>query len=157
MTRILTNIFLLHLNYATVYWFSKKHTSVESSIFGSEFVAINQCCEYLRGISYKLRMMGTPCKVSAYISGDNQSILANTTIPNSTLNKKSQRIAYHFICEGVAQDEWRTSCVNTHDNEADHLIKLLPSGEKRKGFVRKLLHHIFQTNAAAASVTWGAE
>ena len=27
--------FLMHLNCATVYWFSKKHTSVESSRFGS--------------------------------------------------------------------------------------------------------------------------
>ena len=32
-----------------------------------------------------------------------------------------------------------------HNNEADLLTKLLPSGEKRKGFVRKLLHHIFRT------------
>ena len=64
-------------------------------------------------------------------------MLANTTIPDSTLKKKSQTIAYHFVREGVAWDEWRTSYVNTHDNEAD------PHGEKRKGFVCDLLHHIF--------------
>ena len=78
-----------------------------------------------------------------YISGDNQSVLANTTIPESTLKKKLQSIAYHFIREGVARDEWRTSYVNTHENEADLLTKVLPSGEKRRGFVRRLLHHIF--------------
>ena len=32
---------------------------------------------------------------------------------------------------------------NTHDNEADLLTKQLPYGEKRKGFVCNLLHHIF--------------
>ena len=77
------------------------------------------------------------------IYGDNQSVLANTTIPDSTLKKKSQSIAYHFGCEGVARDEWRRSYVNTHDNEADLLTKQLPHGEKNKGFVRNLLHHSF--------------
>jgi hypothetical protein len=88
-------------------------------------------------------MMGIPCKGPAYILGDNQSVLANTSIPDSTLKKKNQSIAYHFIREGAARDEWRTSYVNTHNNEADLLTKLLPSGAKRIGFVRRLLHHIF--------------
>ena len=87
--------------------------------------------------------MGIPAEGPTCIYGDNQSVLANTTIPDSTLKKKSQSIAYHFVHEGVARDEWRTSYVNTHDNEADLLTKQLPHGEKRKGFVSKLLHHIF--------------
>jgi hypothetical protein len=137
--------FIVYLNSSPVYWFSKKQTSVESSSFGSEFIAMKQCCEYLRGLRYKLRMMGIPCEGPAYIQGDNQSVLANTTIPDSTLKKKSQSIAYHFVREGAARDEWRTSYVNTHDNEADLLTKQLPSGEKRRGFVRRLLHHIFRS------------
>ena len=135
--------FFVYLNCSLVYWMSKKQTSVESSSFGSEFVAMKQCCEYLRGLRYKLRMMGIPCEGPVYVSGDNQSVLANTTIPDSTLKKKSQSICYHFVREGAARDEWRTSYVNTHDNEANLLTKVLPAGEKRHGFVRKLLHHIF--------------
>ena len=134
---------LIYLNCALVYWCSKKQTSVESSSFGSEFVAMKQCCEYIRDLRYKLRMMGIPVEGPTHIYGDNQSVLANTTIPDSTLKKKSQSIAYHFVREGVARDEWRTSYVNTHDNEADLLTKQLPHVEKRKGFVRNLLHHIF--------------
>ena len=88
-------------------------------------------------------MMGIPVEGPTYIYGDNQSVLANTTIPDSTLKKKSQSIVYHYVHEGVARDEWRTSYVNTHDNEADLLTKQLPHGEKRKGFVCNLLHHIF--------------
>ena len=41
--------------------------------------------------------------------------------------------------------EWRTSYVNTHENESDLLTKVLPSGEKRKNFVRRILHHIFRS------------
>ena len=144
--------FLVYLNCAPIYWWSKKQTSVESSSFGSEFIAMKQCCEYLRGLRYKLRMMGIPIDGPSYIYGDNQSVLANTTIPDSTLKKKSQSIAYHFVREGAARDEWRTSYVNTNDNEADLLTKQLPSGEKRKGFVRSVLHHIFRTVSSVMGV-----
>ena len=80
---------------------------------------MKQCCEYIRGLRYKLRMMGIPAEGATCIYGDNQSVLANTTIPDSSLKKKSQSIAYHFVHEGVARDKWRTSYVNIHDNEAD--------------------------------------
>ena len=123
---------------------------METSSFGSDFIVMKQCCEYLRGLRYKLRMMGIPCEGPAYVEGDNQSMLANTTIPDSTLKKKNQSMAYHFVREGAARDEWRTTYVNTHDNEADLLTKLLPSGEKRKEFIWNLLHHIFQSCHAAA-------
>ena len=59
------------------------------------------------------------------------------------LEKKSQSIAYHFVNEGVARHEWKTSYVNTNNNEAGLLTKQLPHGDKRKGFVSNLLHHIF--------------
>ena len=87
--------------------------------------------------------MGISVTGLAYISGNNHSVLANTTIPESMLKKKSQSIAYHFIREGSACDKWRTAYVNTHFNESHLLTKLLPNGEKRKNFVRQLLHHIY--------------
>ena len=138
--------FLVFLNSALIHWSSKKQTSVESSSFGSEFIAMKQCCEYVRGLHYKLRMLGIPCDGPSLIYGNNQSVLANTTIPDSALKKKSQSIAYHFVKEGSAHDEWRTTYVNTHENEADLLTKPLPNGEKRKGFMRNLLHHIFRSD-----------
>ncbi len=50
--------FIVFLNAAPIYWTSKKQTSCETSTFGSEFVAMKQACEYVRGLRYKLRMMG---------------------------------------------------------------------------------------------------
>ena len=135
--------FIVYINSAPVYWFLKKQTAVESSSFGSEFCAMKLCCEYLRGLRYKLRMMGIPIHGPVYLFGDNQSVLANTSIPESQLKKKSQSIAYHFIREGSARDEWRIAYVNTHENESDLLTKPLPDGEKRHKFVRRVLHHIF--------------
>ena len=106
---------------------------------------MKQCCECIRGLRYKLRMMGIQVNGPAYIQGDNKSVLCNTSIPDSTLNKKSQSIAYHFVREGCAKDEWRTTYVNTHLNPTDLLTKPLPSGKKRASFVRMVLHHIMAT------------
>ena len=77
-------------------------------------------------------MMGVPCDTSAYIEADNQFVLCSMTIPNSTLKKKSQSIAYHMIREGATRDEWRTTYVNTHDNEADLLTKNYHQGPREK-------------------------
>ena len=74
--------FLVYLNCSPIYWSSKKQTSVESSSFGSEFIAMKQCCEYVCGLRYQLQMMGIPCKGPTYIYGDTQSMLANTSIPD---------------------------------------------------------------------------
>ena len=143
MTRRSRTGFLVYLNSVLIYWNSKKQTAIENSLFGSEFTSMKQCTEYIRGLRYKVRMMGIPVNGPAYIRGDNQSVLCNTSIPDSTLKKKSQSIAYHFVREGVARNEWQTAYVNTHENPADLLTKPLPAGEKRKLFVMMMLHHIF--------------
>ena len=100
---------------------------------------MKQGTEYIRGLRYKLRMMGIPCTSPAFVFGNNQSVLANTTAPTSQLKKKSNSISYHFVREGCARDEWRTSYVNTHENPADLMTKPLTSGEKQSAFIRTML------------------
>ena len=131
--------FLVFLNRAPIHWHSKKQTTCETSTFGSEFCAMKQGTEYVRGLRYKLRMMGIPCSEPTYVFGDNQSVLANTAVPASQLKKKSNSISYHFVREGCARDEWRTAYVKTHENPADLMTKPLASGEKRSAFIRTML------------------
>ncbi len=85
-------------------------------------------------------MMGITVDKPAYVFGDNQSVLANTTAPESTLKKKSNAIPYHFLQEGCARDEWQTAYINTDENVADLLTKPL-AGPKQTKFVQMLLHH----------------
>ena len=99
-------------------------------------------------------MMGIEVKGLAHIWGDNQLVLCNASVPDSTSNKKPQSIAYHFVREGVARDEWRTAYFSTHDNLADLLTKVLPMGDKCRGFVRMLQHHIFGSAAPAAEISY---
>ena len=136
--------FIVYLNNAPVYWYSKRQGSVESSTYQAEFTAMKEATEYIRALRYRLRMMGIPVEGPAYIFGDNQSVLANTMNPGSVLKKKCAAVAYHLVREGVARGEWATAYINTHDNIADLLTKPMTSGEKRNGFVMKILQHIFR-------------
>ena len=81
--------FVIFLNNAPIYWYSKKQGSCETSSFGSKFIAMKSCCKYVRGLHYKLRMMGIDILGEpTYIYRDNQSVLCNTTVPDSLLKKK---------------------------------------------------------------------
>ena len=86
--------------------------------------------------------MGIPCDFPAFVYGDNQSVLANSTKPFSVLlKKKSCSIAYHLFREGVAKNEWRTTYISTHDNLVNLLTKALAGGEKHIKFTGMVLHH----------------
>ena len=105
--------FIVMVNGAPIYWLSKKQPGVETSTFGSEFLAMKHCCEYLRGLRYKIRMMGIPLEHCCFVYGDNKSVLFNTSIPDSTLKRKHHSVAYHFVREGSARDEWRTTYLSS--------------------------------------------
>ena len=102
-------------------------------------MAMKHATEYVRGLQYKLRSMGIPVDKCAYIYGDNKSVLVNSETPHSQLKKKSNFVAHHHVREGSALDEWRTTCINTHENIADLMKKNLPSSVKRKKLCKMLL------------------
>ena len=106
----------------------------------------------MRELRYKLRMMGIPLDQPTYIYADNKSVLVNSSNPESTLKKKSNSIAFHFVREGTARDEWRQTYINTHENPADLMTKCLAPGEKRVKFVTSLIHHIH--SVVAKAVKW---
>ena len=143
LTRRSRTGFVIMLNNSPIFWFSKKQTACETSSFGSEFIAMKQCCEYLKGLRYKLRMMGMPVINPCFIYGDNQSVLWNTSVPESTLKKKTSSVAYRYVREGVSADQWRTTYVNTAQNPSNILAKNLPAGINKYRKVRMLLYDIY--------------
>ena len=100
--------FFIFMNSALVMWLSKRQATVETSVFGAEFVAMKQGIETLRGLRYKLRMMGIAISGPSYIYGDNMSVVNNSSKPESTLNKKSNQVCYHAVREAVAMGECLT-------------------------------------------------
>ena len=143
LTRRSRSGFLIYLNMAPIVWYSKKQSTIETSVFGAEFVAMKQGMEVTRGIRYKLRMMGVPLYTPTYIYGDNMSVIHNTQRPESTLKKKSNAICYHAIRESVAMGESLTCHIPTDMNPADICTKVLSGGTKRENLVSLVLYEIF--------------
>ena len=132
--------FFIKLNSLPIYWMLKKQSGIETSSFESEFMALKHCCKYVRGLRYKLRMMGIQINDPTYVFGDYKAVLVNLAVPNSVLKKKSNSIAYHFVCEGTASDKWRTTYVQSEINIVDMLTKPL-GAKKRRRFLGMILHH----------------
>ena len=112
-TRRSRSVFFIYMNSSLIFWLSKKQSTIETSVFGSEFVAMKAGMETLRGLLYKSLMMGDEISGPSYIYGDNMSVIQNTQRPESTLKKKSDSICYPAIRESVAMGESLTGHVKT--------------------------------------------
>ena len=54
LTRRSRTGFLVYCNMALIVWLSKKQPTIETSVFGAEFVAMKHGIKTLRGLRYKL-------------------------------------------------------------------------------------------------------
>ena len=82
--------------------------------------------EMIKGLQYKLRMMGIEVDGSTNVFCDNKSMVKNTTKPESTLKKKHNAIAYHRVREAQAAGVVRIAHEDGESNLADVLTKSLP-------------------------------
>ena len=73
---------------------------------------------------------------------DKRLVLYSTTLPESTLKKKSNSIAYHAVREGVANGERLTGYEPKNTNVSDLLTKPVLGGKRRTRLVRLVMYVI---------------
>jgi hypothetical protein len=130
---------LLYLNKSPIIWYSKSQKTVETSTFGSEFVALRIAIELIKGLRYKLRMMGIPLEGPVNVLVDNETVMKNSTIPSSTLQRKHNAICYHFVREAVASKIIRIAHIPSDQNLADMFTKTL-GATKLHAFCQHILY-----------------
>ncbi len=116
---------LIFVNRSCAIWYSKRQNTVETSTFGSEFVAMRIAVELIEALRYKLRMFGIPIEGPTNVFCDNEAVTKNVTLPESTLKKKHNAIAYHRAREAVAAGTIRVAKEDGKTNLADVLTKPL--------------------------------
>ena len=121
---------LLFVNNALMKSFSKKQNTVESSTYGAELVALRIARDLIVEQRLKLKSIGVPIRGPANVYCDNQGVVKNTSIPESTLSKKHNSINYHVIREAAAAGILRVGKEDTETNLADALTKLLAYSRK---------------------------
>jgi hypothetical protein len=97
---------------------------VETATFGSEFNAARVAVDQIVDIRNTLRYFGVPIKGKTYMFGDNQSVVTNSTVPHSQLNKRHHALAYHRVREAIASDMLSFHHIDGTANPADILSKI---------------------------------
>ena len=118
---------IIFVNRAPILWYSKRQNTVESSTFGSEFIAMKQAIDMCEGLRYKLRMMGVPLSGATSVFCDNEGVVINSTRPESTLKKRHNAIAYHRTREAQAAGIVRVAKEPGDTNLANFMTKCCPA------------------------------
>ena len=77
-------------------------------------------------IRMTLREMGIPIEGPSWMFGDNQSVITSSTIPQSTLKKRHNALAYHRVRSAIAAGFLYFCHIDGTDNIADVMTKFLP-------------------------------
>jgi hypothetical protein len=95
--------------------------------------------ELIESLRYKLRMFGIPIKGASNVFCDNTSVVNNAQIPESTLRRKHNSIAYHRVCEAAAAGTIRVTKESHETNIADMLTKPV-SGPRLRALCSRVLY-----------------
>ena len=76
-------------------------------------------------------MLGIPIDGPANVFCDNQGVVKNTSIPESTLSKKHNSINFHIVRESAAAGILRVGKEDSETNLAYPLTKLVPYSRKQ--------------------------
>ena len=132
---------LVFVQNSPVLWVSRRQNTVETSTFGSEFVALRNARDVIIALRYKLRMFGVPLEGPAQVYCDNQGVVKNTSIPESVLSKKHNAINYHAVREAAAAGVLEVHKEDTQTNLADLFTKVLPA-DRRRDLLGSILYNL---------------
>ena len=117
--------YIVFINRAPILWYSKRQNTVETSTFGSEFLAMKTVVEAIIALRAKLYWFGIPIDGPADVYADNESMVKCTRDFDTKLNKKHNAISYHYCRQAVAAEIIRTGKIHTDFNIADPYTKAL--------------------------------
>ena len=120
---------IIFLGSTPIAWSSKRQTCIQTSTFGAEFVSLKTAVEHAEMIRYYLRCMGVQVTKAATVLCDNKGMVINSTVPESTMNKKTIALAYHYVREHQANNVVNICFIPSWENYADAFTKALCSGE----------------------------
>jgi hypothetical protein len=116
---------IFFLNGTPINWYSRRQNTIESSTFGSEFVALKIASEMNDALCYIIPLFGIPIDRPTNAFCDNKSMVTNVANPESTLSKNHKSIAYHKVWECVAMKALRVCHEPGKMNCSDVLTKFL--------------------------------
>ena len=96
----------------------------------------------VEALRYKLRCFGVPIEGACDVMCDNRSVVTNSSVPTSVLNKRHNAICYHRVREGQAAGVIRVGWIEGKENVADLFTKTTLSNECKRNFVQSIFDDI---------------
>ena len=96
---------------------------MESSSFGSEFVALRIATELNEALRCKLRTFGVQIDGALEVFCDSKSVVTNSSVPSSVLSKRHNVICYHRVREAQAAGIIRVGWIGGKYNIMDLFTK----------------------------------
>ncbi|KAL7551326.1 hypothetical protein ACHAWF_014512 [Thalassiosira exigua] len=123
---VLQSVFADSDHNTLIHSFRKRHNTVETSTYGAELVVLRIARDIIVANPLKLKSIGVPILGPVNLYCDNQGVVKNTSIPESTLSKKHNSINYHIVREAAAAGILRVRKEDTEMDLADANTKLMP-------------------------------
>ena len=115
---------VLHfVNTTPTNWFLKRQATVETATYGSELIAAKTATEQIMDLRNTLRYLGVSIMNKVYMFGDNKTVVASSTIPQSILNKTHNMLSYHRVREAIAAKILEFHCCSSNQNRSNILSK----------------------------------
>ena len=111
LKRLSHNGIIIYIQNSPITWFSKRQNTVDTSSFGSEFIALNITTEITEYLRYKLRTLTVPIDGPADFFCDNKSVVIKLSVPGSVLSKKYNSICYHRVQEDQTEGNIWVGCI----------------------------------------------
>ena len=102
-TQCLHITILIYVMDVPIIWCSNNQNTVESSMFGSEFVTMRILRYLILALRYKLRMFGVPLDIPSNMKCDNQGVVNNISLPQFNLVHKHNTVNYHYVREAATE------------------------------------------------------
>ena len=77
---------IIFVDNSPIMWYSNLQNTVDSTSFGSEFIALRIATKMIERLRYKLCMFGVPINGPHDVFCDNQLVVTNVSIPSSVVN-----------------------------------------------------------------------
>ena len=114
---------LHYLNMTPVDWYTKKQSTIETATYGSEFVAARTATEQIMDLRLTLQYPGANICDTAYMFGDNESVVKSASLPHAKLHKRHVILSFHRVRAAIASKMLRFLHIPGSDNPADILSK----------------------------------
>ncbi|GFH50563.1 gag-pol polyprotein [Chaetoceros tenuissimus] len=94
----------------------------------------------VEALRYKLRYFGVPIDYPTEVLCDNKSVVTNSSVPASTLNKRHNAICYHRMREAQACGMIQVLWIEGKNNLADLFSKTTIAGDTMWNFVNQIFY-----------------